>query len=259
MPEFCDVDGVNVRLLAPDDDKIKEKLTEAINEFKTKGSNGNASSSSTDSNRIVIAIDFTHPTAVNKNADLFNSMQLPFVMGTTGGDREKLVEGTKSSNNFAVIAPNMCKQIVALQAMLERTAKEFPGCFKGYSLDIVESHQVGKADASGTAKAIVTSFNSLRAPDKAVTFDEIKMIREPSEQIKFGVPETALKGHAFHTYTLKSSDDSVSFQFQHNVCGRRTYADGVADAVKFLASKISANSEKRLFNMIDVLEAGAMQ
>ncbi len=251
-----------MQLLGPNTENLVDKVNERINEFKEAGdkSNGASASASNGNNRIVIAIDFTHPSAVNKNADLFNSIQLPFVMGTTGGDREKLMEGTKASKNFAVIAPNMCKQIVALQAMLERAAKEFPGCFQGYSLDVVESHQAGKADTSGTAKALVTSFNALRAPDTALTYDEIKMIREPSKQIEFGVPESAIKGHAFHTYTLKSADESVSFQFQHNVCGRSTYAEGVADAVKFLAAKIAENAgEKRLFNMIDVLEAGAMQ
>ena len=47
-----------------------------------------------------------------------------------------------------------------------------------------------------------------------------------------GVPEAALKGHAYHTYALKSADGSVGFEFQHNVQGRRTYADGTVDAVK---------------------------
>ena len=39
---------------------------------------------------------------------------LPFVMGTTGGDRAALMEVTRDSGTYAVIAPNMCKQIVAL-------------------------------------------------------------------------------------------------------------------------------------------------
>ena len=55
-----------------------------------------------------------------------------------------------------------------------------------------------------------------------------------------GVPEAHLKGHAFHTYTLTSADSSVQFQFKHNVCGRATYADGVVDAVRFLAAQVKA-------------------
>ena len=59
-------------------------------------------------------------------------------------------------------------------------------------------------------------------------------------------------------YRLQSADGSVAFEFKHNVCGRRTYAEGVADAVHFLAGKITDGSEKKIFNMIDILRAGAM-
>ena len=88
--------------------------------------------------------------------------------------------------------------------------------------------------------------------------DDIRKIRSAEEQADFGVPTEALRGHAFHTYTLTSDDGSVEFQFKHNVQGRRTYAEGVADAVEFLAAQRLAQSEKKVFNMIDVLAAGKM-
>jgi len=43
---------------------------------------------------------------------------------------------------FAVIAPNMGKQIVAFQAMFMQAAASYPGAFAGYKLRVVESHQV---------------------------------------------------------------------------------------------------------------------
>merc|ERR1719345_428969 len=171
-------------------------------------------------------------------------------MGTTGGDREALMKVTEDAGIFAVIAPNMCKQIVAFQATMEHMAEHFPGCFGGYSLDITESHQSYKADTSGTAKAMVGHFSAL-GPDFSV--DDINLIREKQQQLAFGVPEEALGGHAFHTYTLTSSDESVQFQFKHNVCGRRTYCEGVADSVLFLKAQIDAQNEKKVFDMIDIL------
>jgi 4-hydroxy-tetrahydrodipicolinate reductase len=51
---------------------------------------------------------------------------------------------------------------------------------------------------------------------------------------------------------------SVSFEFQHNVCGRRVYAEGTADAVEFLSRVRSHKPTKRLYTMIDVLESGEM-
>ena len=36
---------------------------------------------------------------------------MPFVMGTTGGDREQLLADTLASGTYAVIAPQMGKQV----------------------------------------------------------------------------------------------------------------------------------------------------
>jgi len=45
------------------------------------------------------------------NAAFYGENQIPFVMGTTGGDREKLIEDTIASGTYAVIAPQMGKQV----------------------------------------------------------------------------------------------------------------------------------------------------
>ena len=36
---------------------------------------------------------------------------IPFVVGTTGGDREKLMQDARAGNSYAVIAPQMGKQV----------------------------------------------------------------------------------------------------------------------------------------------------
>lgn len=204
----------------------------------------------------VIAIDYTHPSAVNDNAKFYVQEKLPFVLGTTGGDREQLQEDVK--NHFCVVAPNMGKQIVAMQAALEDLASKYPGAFAGYKLHVTESHQKTKADTSGTAKAVIDSIKIL-AGDKNYSTDDIVMIRDEQKALEFGVPEDAMKGHAFHTYTLTSPDGSVEFQLKHNVAGRTIYAEGTADAVKFLAKKMKTEKEPRSFNMINVLEEGALE
>ena len=199
-----------------------------------------------------ITIDYTHPSAVNSNAVFYTENKLPFVMGTTGGDRDQLEQLVKSSTIPAVIAPNMAQQIVGFQAMLEYAADTFPGLFKGYSLEVIESHQKGKADTSGTAKAVVASFNKL-----GVDFDvsDIQMIRDPDiQQNEWHIPKAHLGGHGWHTYTLKASDGSALFEFKHNINGRDIYVSGTFDAVVFLNEKISANDpSKKFYTMIDVL------
>ena len=132
-----------------------------------------------------ISVDFTHPSAVNSNAEFYCGHRLPFVMGTTGGDRENLAGIVKKSSISAVIAPNMAKQIVGFQAMMAYAADRFPNLFKDYSLSIRESHQRGKADTSGTAKAMIRYFNALGIP---YTEAQITKERDPQNQIQDHCP-----------------------------------------------------------------------
>lgn len=199
-----------------------------------------------------ISVDFTHPSAVNANAEFYCAQGLPFVMGTTGGDRRRLTATVESSSTAAVIAPNMARQIVGFQAMMAFGAENFPGLFQGYRLRIRESHQQGKADTSGTAKAMVGYFTAM-----GVDFDaeEIEMVRDPEVQRReLGVPEAFLGGHAWHTYRLESPDGTVRFEFVHNVNGREVYAEGVLAAVAFLRRQLAAGARGRVFSMMDVLK-----
>ena len=198
-----------------------------------------------------LTADYTHPSAVNANADFYCNCGLPFVMGTTGGNRSLLEQTVRSSSIAAVIAPNMAKQIVGFQAMMEYAADNFPGLFQGYSLEITESHQKGKADTSGTAKAVVRYFNKLGIP---FAEESIVQIRDPKiQQSRLGIPEKYLSGHGWHTYTLVSPDSTVRFEFTHNVNGRKIYAAGTLDALLFLSDKITAGEKARAYSMIDVL------
>lgn len=202
-----------------------------------------------------ITVDYTHPEAVNENAGLYASLSLPFVMGTTGGDREKLHHVVENSGIPAVIAPNMAKQIVGFQAMIGWCASHFPNLFAGYRLEIKESHQKNKADTSGTAKSMVEYFNSLGIDD----FTEKDIIRERDPHVQktiWGIPEAHIDGHGWHTYTLLSPDETVTFKFTHNVCGRKVYAKGTLDAVRFLDQKIKKGNRGIVYSMVDVLQGG---
>jgi len=233
-PEYV-LESVAIKLIQPDKRKLQiEAVIKSHEKF--------------------LSVDYTHPSAVNSNAEFYCGCGLPFVMGTTGGDRKKLEETVMSSSIPAVIAPNMAKQIVAFQAMMAYAVDTFPGLFKGYSLEIRESHQKGKADTSGTAKAMVGYFNEL-----GVSFseDQIIKIRDPEVQkTQWGIPEQHLAGHGWHTYTLVSEDQTVRFEFTHNVNGRKVYTLGTLDALLFLSAKVKAGVKGKMFTMIDVLKNG---
>ena len=199
-----------------------------------------------------ISVDFTHPSAVNRNARFYCTHGLPFVMGTTGGDRAELHDTVTKSSVAAVIAPNMAPQIVGLQAMLAFGAENFPQLFEGYTLEVRESHQQGKADTSGTAKAMVRYFNAMGVD---FTEDRIQKERDPAVQkAEWGIPEAYLGGHGWHTYTLTSPDGTVLFQLKHNINGREIYVEGTLKAVRYLQRKVRDGAHGRVFTMMDVLK-----
>jgi 4-hydroxy-tetrahydrodipicolinate reductase len=201
---------------------------------------------------LFLSVDYTHPSAVNSNAEFYCRHGLPFVMGTTGGNRQGLEETVRASSTLGVIAPNMAKQIVGFQAMMEYAANTFPDLFKGYSLEIKESHQKGKADTSGTAKAMVRYFTSLGL---AFAENDIKKERDPNiQKTIWGIPEEYLEGHGWHTYSLNSEDKTVRFEFTHNVNGRDVYAQGTLDALIYLDKKVAEGAKGQVFSMIDVLK-----
>ena len=205
-----------------------------------------------DKEGLFLSVDYTHPSAVNSNAEFYCRHGLPFVMGTTGGDRQGLEETVRTFSTPGVIAPNMAKQIVGFQAMMEYAANTFPDLFKGYSLEIKESHQKGKADTSGTAKAMVRYFISL-----GLAFAENDIIKERDPDIQktvWGIPERHLEGHGWHTYSLDSEDKTVRFEFTHNANGRDVYAQGTLDALIYLDKKVAEGAQGQVFSMIDVLK-----
>ena len=232
--EQCTIAGTVIELVRPDQrDARMDDLMKAHGSF--------------------ITVDYTHPTAVNANAAFYCDRRLPFVMGTTGGDREQLYQTVTDSAVCAVIAPNMAKQVVGFQAMLEYAADTFPGIFSGYSLSVRESHQAGKADTSGTAKAVVNCFTRMGIDCSP---NDIVMERDPQVQREqWGIPPEHLSGHGWHTYRLTSRDQNVVFEFQHNINGRDIYAEGTVDAICFLQEQISLGSAGRVFSMIDVLQS----
>ncbi len=227
------IDNIPVQLLTPD---IRD--VEIIRIKETEGP--------------FITVDFTLPVAVNDNAAFYCRHELPFVMGTTGGNRAKLEKTVCRSAISAVIAPNMAKQIVGFQAMMAYAAENFPGLFDGYSLEIRESHQKTKVDTSGTAKAMVTYFNRL-----GVDFAENDIIKIRDTEIQkneWHIPEEYINGHAWHTYTLDAPDKTARFAFTHNINGRDIYSWGTFDAILYLQTKIESQSNGKVFTMIDVLK-----
>ncbi|KAF9617179.1 hypothetical protein IFM89_034330 [Coptis chinensis] len=224
--EIVNVEGMNIHLHGP---SVREAVLASV--FAAHPN--------------LVVVDYTVPDAINNNAELYCKVGVPFVIGTTGGDRERLYKTVEDSKVYAVISPQMGKQVVAFLAAMEIMADQFPGAFSGYSLQVMESHQASKLDTSGTAKAVISCFQKLGV---SYQLDQIQQIRDPEQQVQMvGVPEEYLNGHAFHMYHLTSPDETS------------IYAEGTIDAAIFLAKKVQSKADKHIYNMIDVLREGSMR
>lgn len=90
----------------------------------------------------LIVVDYTHPSATLTNLECYVATDCDFVMGTTGGEADKMQQILGEGQNFAVIAPNMAKQIVAVQATILEISKRFPKSFETYELTVSYTHHL---------------------------------------------------------------------------------------------------------------------
>lgn len=198
-----------------------------------------------------IAVDFTEPAAALANVRFYASKGISFVLGTTGFDAEEAARIVGDAGICAVIAPNMATPIVMLQWAVAQLAERFPGALAGYGFSATESHQAGKKDTSGTAKALVRDFARMGLP---ASEEAIAKIREPEAQARdLGVPPEHIGGHAYHYYEIATPAGDVRIQLNHLVDGRRVYAVGALQAAEFLARRIASGARGAAYSMHDVL------
>ena len=88
--------------------------------------------------------------------------------------------------------------------------------------------------------------------------DEIDKVRDPVRQRdELGVPPEHLAGHALHRYEIRAAGGTVEIVLEHNVLGRRVYAEGTLAALRFLRRRVDAGSRGEVFGMDDVLRGAA--
>jgi len=195
----------------------------------------------------VIAVDFSRAAATEENVGLYILRNIPFIMGTTGGDPIAMASLVQNSNICAVIAPNMDPALVTVQSMFEWVAEQFPGSLSGFELSVKESHQAAKEGVSGTARAMAILFSKL-----GVSFPGgINSIRDPNVQLELGIRN--LTGHGYHWYTVVSADGSVRIELSTQAEGRDGYSRGTIRAIRFLQDALGRGYRGRIYSMVDVL------
>jgi len=202
-----------------------------------------------DLGRGTIAVDYTTPQSAETNAISYTHLRIPFVMGTTGGDREAIENMVRNSEISAVIAPNMAIEVVELQDELQRLIETTPNAFQGWHMTIRESHQAAKRDVSGTARAFQVQLGRLGASLEG----EIESIRDPEVQRQLGIQ--SVDGHAYHWITLTSPNGETR-EFTTAIEGRQPYVEGTLMAIRFLSRRMREGSHGVVFTMSDVIRDG---
>jgi 4-hydroxy-tetrahydrodipicolinate reductase len=207
--------------------------------------------------QVDVIVDFTQPTAVNRNAAMYCRHRIPFVMGTTGGKRGtvgnpgELELAVMHSEISAVLETNFSAWVNVMREMFRFAGRTFPGAFKGGKRLFKEGHQPKKKDVSGTMISILPAFELLFG--ERIGMDEIRMVRDSLvQEMEYGVSEQDTTGCGYHMYRLRSANGAVDLNFEHNIRGRQDYVDGCLQAIRFLVKH--RGDKGKVFSMVDVLK-----
>ena len=139
-----------------------------------------------------------------------------------------------------VLCPNTNILILKFMNMLARSGK----LFKGYHIEVTESHQAEKRSAPGTAIAIAQSLG--------LSASDVVSVRDPEEQMTtLRIPAEHLGRHAMHAILIEDAACRISLETR--VCGASPYADGVA---KIVSAATSQKLENRVYAIDEFIEHG---
>ena len=139
-----------------------------------------------------------------------------------------------------VLCPNTNILMLKFMVMMARSGD----LFKGYQIQLTESHQAAKTSTPGTAVGVA---HSLGLPSA-----EIRSVRDPVEQSEvLGIPAEHLSRHAYHHIEIQ--DGQTSLTLETRVFDKAPYAVGVA---KIVAAIRSHPLDPRLYNVIEFIENG---
>jgi len=175
-----------------------------------------------------VAIDFSHPDAIEEICRVALQYRQPLVIGTTGHSAERRSVIEKTAESLPVVfASNFSVGVNALFALAKRAADIFGDEFRA---EIVETHHRMKKDApSGTAKTLAEILSKARNTDQV----PIQSIRE---------------GDVVGEHTVIFSGPGERLELTHRARSREIFARGSLRAAEWVIDKPPG-----LYAMQDVL------
>jgi 4-hydroxy-tetrahydrodipicolinate reductase len=176
-----------------------------------------------------VAIDFSHPNAIEEICRAGLQHGQPLVIGTTGHSAEQRDTIEKAAKSLPIVfASNFSVGVNALFALI-CDAAEMLG--REFDLEIIETHHRMKKDApSGTAKTLAEVLRKTRKIDEEIP---IKSIRE---------------GEVVGEHTVIFSGPDERLELCHKANSRAAFARGALRATQWVIGKPPG-----LYSMKDVL------
>lgn len=192
-------------------------------------------------------IDFSHPEASIKMANLCAKNKIAYVMGTTGMSEIQLNEVRSLSNQIPIIiGSNMSIGVNLLFKFAAQIAKALGD---EYDIEIIEKHHRFKKDApSGTALSIAESIaNEIKRDLNEVGVHGRSGQTGERTQKEIGI-HAIRAGDIVGEHTIIYGALGETIELTHKAHTRDTFASGAVKASKWLAGK-----KPGLYTMYDVL------
>ena len=135
-----------------------------------------------------------------------------------------------------ISCPNANLLILRFMGMIADWGK----AFRGYDIQVIESHQQTKTSPPGTALELAQALGVLA--------DDVVSVRTPQTQLELGIPEQHLARHAFHR--LMISDGCGSITLETKVLGAAPYAGGLSQIVALVADGNLSNGRHSIVELV---------
>lgn len=194
-----------------------------------------------------VVIDFSHPSATERNCGACMQSSKPLVIGTTGHSADEMRAIRAAATAIPVLlAPNFSIGVNAL-FWLARKTNELLG--EEFDVEIVETHHRSKKDApSGTAKRLAT----ILCEERGLKYEEhVAHGREglSGERSTREIGMHAIRaGDVVGDHTVIFATPGERLELTHKAASRETFASGALRAARWIIGQ-PAN----LYSMEDVL------
>lgn len=192
-----------------------------------------------------VAVDFSHPAALEGLLTWATGRKASLVLATTGYSEEQLFQIQRAAESIPIFrSANMSLGVNVLIGLVRRAAAVLGD---GYDVEIVERHHRRKVDApSGTALMLADAAAGALPYESEYVYER-QSVRRPRGDREIGI--ASVRGGTItgeHEVIFAGRDEVI--ELKHSAQSREVFASGAVKAAKFIAGKAPG-----LYSMTDLV------